>query len=449
MSSRHTYPGIRTRHSRSCPSRSGRDCTAERKNGCRPAFEAWVFDRRSGSKIRKTFPTLSAAKSWRSDALSQLQRGRLISTTRKTLREAAEAWQAGAEAKPPVILTRSGTRYKPSVLRGYEADMRNYVLPDLGGVRLADVRRGDLQELVDRLIGRGLSASKVRNVLMPVRALYRHAIERDDILVNPTSNLRLPADLGRRERVATAAEAVSLLVSLREQDQALWATAFYAGLRLGELQALRWVDVDLAAGVIRVEWSWDVKEGLIEPKSRKGVRRVPITGALRDYLTAHKVLTGRAGPDFVFGSQADRPFTPSHIRKYASLAWDAANADREEQGLEPLNPIGLHECRHTFVTLMFDAGLSLERIGDYVGHSSTYMTDRYRHLLEGHEAEAALLLDAYLARADTRRRAGDGSFKDRPSGSRRLAKAGSRRKAAAEAGDLGEAAGRGRGAGPE
>ena len=50
-----------------------------------------------------------------------------------------------------------------------------------------------------------------------------------------------------------------------------------------------------------------------------------------------------------------------------------------------LEPIGLHECRHTFVSLMFDAGLSLERIGDYVGHLSAYMTDCYRHLLDGHE----------------------------------------------------------------
>jgi hypothetical protein len=49
---------------------------------------------------------------------------------------------------------------------------------------------------------------------------------------------------------------------------------------------------------------------------------------------------------------------------------------------------------------MFDAGLSLERIGDYVGHSSTYVTDRYRHLLDGHEAEAARLLDDYLERAN-------------------------------------------------
>jgi integrase len=103
----------------------------------------------------------------------------------------------------------------------------------------------------------------------------------------------------------------------------------------------------------------------------------------------------------VFGATADRPFTPSHIRRSAAKAWEAANEQRSEKRLTPLVPIELHSCRHTFVSLMHDAGLSLERIGDYVGHSSTYMTDRYRHLLEGHEQEAARMLDEYLARADT------------------------------------------------
>jgi hypothetical protein len=56
------------------------------------------------------------------------------------------------------------------------------------------------------------------------------------------------------------------------------------------------------------------------------------------------------------------------------------------------------------VTLLHDAGLPLERIGDYLGHSSTYMTDRYRHLLAGHQAEDARLFDDYLARADSRGR---------------------------------------------
>lgn len=58
----------------------------------------------------------------------------------------------------------------------------------------------------------------------------------------------------------------------------------------------------------------------------------------------------------------------------------------------------LHELRHTYVSWMVDAGFSLERIGDYVGHSSAYMVDRYRHLLAGHEQEAADALSGYFAR---------------------------------------------------
>ncbi len=391
-------PGIDARHSRSCQTSSGGDCN------CTPSYRAWVYDRRSGQKIRKTFQgtgAQAAAKAWRVDALSALNRGKLSPTTRRTLREAVEAWQASAEADPPIILTRSGRRYKPSVLRGYRADLHNHVLPTLGALRLAEIRRGDLQALADRLLGQGLSASTVRNVVMPLRAIYRYALERDEIMVNPTSNLRLPTGLGQRERVASASEASELLAVLPEDDRALWATAFYGGLRRGELRGLKWDDVDLATGVIRVARSWDEKDGAIEPKSAKGTRTVPITALLRDYLVAHEARTGRGADDFVFGPKADRPFTPSNIRKRAAVAWAKANEHRQAKGLGPLQPIGLHECRHTFVSLLHDAGLSLERIGDYVGHSSTYMTDRYRHLIEGHEAESARMFDEYLARADT------------------------------------------------
>jgi integrase len=62
---------------------------------------------------------------------------------------------------------------------------------------------------------------------------------------------------GKRERIASPIEAAALIAAVPEKDQAVWATAFYAGLRRGELQALRDEDVDLAAGVIRVERSWE------------------------------------------------------------------------------------------------------------------------------------------------------------------------------------------------
>jgi integrase len=151
--------------------------------------------------------------------------------------------------------------------------------------------------------------------------------------------------------------------------------------------------------VIHVRHGWDDVAGEIDPKSKKGTRTTPIAATLRRYLLEQRARTGRRGKDLFFGHTATEPFTPTHVRARALGAWAATAVGaffRQESLPVELEPIGLHECRHTFVSLMFDAGMSLERIGDYVGHSSTYMTDRYRHLLDGHEAEAASVLDAYL-----------------------------------------------------
>jgi integrase len=139
----------------------------------------------------------------------------------------------------------------------------------------------------------------------------------------------------------------------------------------------------------------------------RGHPEVPIAPVLRDLLAEHKARTDRSGEDFVFGSAADRPFTPTAVRRRALTAWRTWNeaeterAEKEARDARLLVPVGLHECRHSFVSMMHDAGFSLEEIGDYVGHTSTFMTDRYRHLLPGSAGEAGRRFGDYLARANT------------------------------------------------
>jgi integrase len=209
-----------------------------------------------------------------------------------------------------------------------------------------------------------------------------------DVALNPTAGLELPAVRGKRDRIASPDEASKLLAALRQGDRALWATAMYAGLRRGELMALRWDDVDLAAGRIRVERSWDPKEGIIAPKSAAAVRTVPIAAVLRDYLDEHRLRTRTEG--LVFGRSAETPFDARALARRAETAW------------KRLEPISLHECRHTFASLMIAAGANAKALSTWMGHSSITITlDRYGHLMPGNEEEGAALLDAYLERANT------------------------------------------------
>jgi len=345
---------------------------------------------------------LAEAKGWRTDANKAVKDKKLRAPTRKTLQAAVDEWLAGA--KSGAILARTNQPYKPGPLRTYEIGLRLRVLPELGYRRLSDIDVGDLMALKENLLQAGHSASTVRNSFIPLQAVYRRAVQNGTVPTNPTLNLGLPSGYTARERVASPEEAAEHIEALPEGERALWATAFYAGLRRGELRALRVESVDLEGGIIRVVAGWDDKAGEIEPKSKRGKRTVPIPAVLRPYLVDHLTVTGRRGRDFVFGTSATTPFAPKNIWRKADRSWKKENKKRGELEQSLLEPILLHECRHTFVTLMFYAGLSLERIGDYVGHSSTYMTDRYRHLLEGHEKEAGDLLDSFLARSDTRGR---------------------------------------------
>ena len=183
----------------------------------------------------------------------------------------------------------------------------------------------------------------------------------------------------------------------------------YGGLRRGELQALRTKRVDLATGVIRVEKGWDEKEGEIELKSRAGRRNVPITPILRDFLLEHRLQVPRGNDDLVFGRSARTPFHGKALHDRADKAWKGANrrerAAAKKEGRKPnlLTRITLHECRHTFASLMIAAGVNAKALQTYMGHASVSITmDRYGHLMPGSEAEAASLLDAYLTAARER-----------------------------------------------
>ncbi len=119
---------------------------------------------------------------------------------------------------------------------------------------------------------------------------------------------------------------------------------------------------------------------------------MPIVAALRSHLAAHTLRSSSRG-GLVFGRTVAEPFNPSSLNARALKAWKVFE----------LEPIGLHELRHTCASIFIAAGVNAKALSTYLGHSSIQITiDRYGHLMPGNEDEAVSLVDAYLDRATVR-----------------------------------------------
>lgn len=391
--------GIRRRHSAGCATKRGRRCN------CDAGWEASVYIAREKKRISKSFRREAEAKRWRVDARRAVERGELGGAPRdaRTLSEALREFVAGMEGG--IVRPKGRKRYKPNTIRSYERVSRVYIEGSaVGGMKVAEIRRRDLQDFADELLGSGLAAGTVSNVLNPIQAFYRRALDRDELTYNPAERIDLPSwGTKRPKRIASAEEAVQLLAALQLEDRPIWATAFYAGLRRGELQALRVCDIDFEANVVAVERGWDQEEGVIEPKSLAGRRTVPLLAILRGYLEGSMERTGRSGGALLFGRTTEEAFYASTIDHRAKRAWKVANErvaqerEREGAGATSLRPITLHECRHTFASLLIDAGANPKAIQQFMGHSKIQTTfDVYGHLLPGSHDEVRERMNAYL-----------------------------------------------------
>ncbi len=168
-----------------------------RRNGT--VYRARV--RRDGRTFVRTFKTLPAAVAWRAEALQAVLDGGAPAPPpppptpeqqTATVEDAARALCRGIRAG--TVRSRNGTLFKPSVARKYETMLRLHVVPVIGGLPLATVRKRDVQRFVDDLAARS-SADTARKALTALRVALRLA-ERDGLIdMSPCSGVRVPADL--------------------------------------------------------------------------------------------------------------------------------------------------------------------------------------------------------------------------------------------------------------
>jgi integrase len=297
-----------------------------------------------------------------------------------TFRELADEWLDGVHTG--AIGRRrgkKGTGYSPTTLEGYVRSLRYALLPEFGARPAGEVEDREWQTWVDRLSREGLSRSRIANHLAVARAIYGWASRPTRRLVerNPLVGVELPPnDEKPRTRVADAEEAAALIAALPPGDAVPYALAFYAGLRRAEIKRLDWPDVELDGYRLVVH----------KAKSHAGTgRRPPIAEPLRPILLGEFLRQGRKEVAPVSAVSV----TSGKLAERARRRWAAA-------GLEPIT---LHECRHTYASFLMAAGYTLRELMEFMGHSALQATERYVKLLPPlDETDPAERLNLYLRR---------------------------------------------------
>jgi integrase len=386
-------PGIYRVHRTACPRR--RDKTARCAGTC--AYQAAVNDKRAGKpKWSPTFPSKDSARAWRQDTQRAIRRGELAIGQAPTLREAADQFIAGMESGE--VNSNRRRPYMASTAYDYRKALENDVLPELGAKRLDQITPADIRKLIGRVQRRGLSGTRVHNIVSPLRDIFRMAFQDGLIAVNPMAQIakalpdrNLTSARSRPTRVVAPEQIEQLLAPLTTGDRVIWGLPFYAGLRLGEIRGLRWCDVDYAAGMLRVSQAFSERAWKMgDPKYDSG-REMPLIPALRELLMEHYLASGQPAAEALV-----TPGARGGVVTYKAIYQRRAKAWAGLKGM-PEPPLRLHEARHTYQTVGHAAGLTLKESTTYMSHKSSALNiDRYTHLPPGSHEQAAAKLQAFL-----------------------------------------------------
>jgi integrase len=299
------------------------------------------------------------------EILADARRGHLLPPLRPSGRvsfaDAAAEWLRYVE---------HDRRRRPSTVRDYRIVVDRVLVPALGEAPLEAITSGHIDAFRAALVEEGrLSPRTINKYLALIHGILKRAQRVYGLSANAAAGVeREPARRSGDFDVLSAAEVEALVrAASSSQDAALFATAAYAGLRLGELRALRWHDLDFEKRLIHVRRSY-VERAEDAPKSGR-VRSVPMidqVATVLDQLSRREWFTGEN--DLVFCNDVGDHFDDSALRRRFYSARSAAGLKR----------IRFHDLRHTFGTLAVQV-FPLSDVKAFMGHADIATTMIYVH----------------------------------------------------------------------
>ena len=258
---------------------------------------------------------------------------------------------------------------KPTTKRVYQGHIDNHINPALGKIPLRKLNTEILQEFVNSL---NCSPSTVRTVFSTLKAALT-AAEEKELIVNIWSKVKLPQREKAFVRILSKSEQCQLEKALTESEDIGILLALYTGLRIGELCALKWSDIDFEKSSLTVNGTQAHTDNgieIISPKSRSSKRKIPIPPFLLDKLKAvpHK-------KEFVLSKYGKAMNVRTYSRHFKGALKKAGLPD-----------VKFHALRHTFATRALEVGMDYKTLSEILGHSSVGITlDLYAHSLDEHK----------------------------------------------------------------
>jgi len=326
-----------------------------------------------------TYSTRQEALDAIAQARSDATRGRFVAPTgsRTCLDAVVEAWWQTREGH------RASTRARDRMVLDHD------VLPEFGQARLIEVTHEEVQAWVN-LLAKRLAPSSVQRSFTVLRQVLDVAVDSGLLAPNPASRVRRPRPQRFEAHFLTPDELELLASSIEPRYRAMVLVMAWGTLRIGEAAGLRQIDLDLAAGRLRVannvvEVGSRLNEG--PPKTAAGRRSMTLSPSVATELRVHVALS--VSSRYVFPAPKGGPLRAADWRKGV---WHPAV---EAARLAPLRP---HDLKHTGVALLAAAGVDPSEIARRAGHTSVAFTyDHYGHLFPETDRDAAAKLDAIRA----------------------------------------------------
>jgi integrase len=290
------------------------------------------------------------------------------------------------------FLTYSEVNNKPSTVYAKRWVLKLHLSPFFGAMKLDDIGPARIEEFKAKKLAEGLSKKSINNHLTALRKLLNLAVEWEVIGRAPkVKGFRFKNDFISEDHFLSFDEAERFLRAAAPEWMAFLTTALKTGLRVGELLALKWEDVDLVVGQLVVRRTlWHHQEG--PPKGGRN-RKVPLSADAVAVLKGHRHLKG----PYVFCEADGRRLTHSRVKDVVPSTCRKAQLSKR---------LTTHGLRHTFASHLVMRGVSLMAVKELLGHESIEMTLRYSHLSPDVKRDAVMLLDRPAVAQDGASRGG-------------------------------------------